>query len=100
MFGEMADALVHAGEERVRPSVLQRLSEHAQLNKRQTEAALRAWTTVAADPAGASVAALDELAGLLRPEQVRSFLTERRLKEYPSGCRQLLPGLCYLFSGF
>lgn len=65
--GEMADALVHAGEERVRPSVLQRLGEHAHLNKRQTEAVLRAWTAVAADPAGASVAALDELAGLLRP---------------------------------
>ncbi len=64
---ELADALVHASEERVRPGVLQRLCEHAQLNKRQTEAALRAWAAVAADAANAGAAELDELAGLLRP---------------------------------
>ena len=64
---ELADALVHAGEDRARPGVLQRLCETAQLNKRQTEAALSAWAAVAADPAGASGSQLDELAGLLRP---------------------------------
>ncbi|MDJ0740291.1 MAG: GGDEF domain-containing protein [Gammaproteobacteria bacterium] len=64
---ELADALVHASEDRARPGVLQRLFERAELGRRQTDEALRAWADVAADPAAASDAALDRLGGLLQP---------------------------------
>lgn len=63
---ELADALVHASEDRSRPGVLQRLYERAGLNKRQTDEALRAWASVAADPAAAADRDLDKLAGMLQ----------------------------------
>ncbi len=101
---ELADALVHASEDRVRPGVLQRLCEHAQLNKRQTEAALHAWAAVAADPAKASGAELDGLAGLLQPAlsagpaqaaggSLLARLVGRRGAAGAGGTNQLLSGL-------
>lgn len=63
---QLADALVHASEDRARPGVLQHLCERAGLSDRETRQALQAWADVAADPAKADPAMLDALAGYLQ----------------------------------
>ena len=63
--GALADALVHAPEQRARPGVLQRLLAHTGLGPRQTNDVLTLWAAVAADPASASTRQLDALAKVL-----------------------------------
>jgi diguanylate cyclase len=69
---ELADALVHASEERTRPGILQFLGERAGLSARQAKDVLQAWKTVAEDPSAASDRDLDRLA-----EQLRKVLPEK-----------------------
>lgn len=63
--GVLADALVHAPEQRARPGVVQRLLAHRGLGSRQIDDALKLWASVATDPARASAGQLDELAKVL-----------------------------------
>lgn len=64
--GELADALVQVPDERARPGVLQRLAGHLGRERRETDELIESWARVAADPARASGADLDRLAGLLQ----------------------------------
>jgi diguanylate cyclase len=61
-----ADAIVRAAGERAKPGVLGRLLERASIEGSQAEALYASWAAVAADPAGASPARLDELSNVLR----------------------------------
>ena len=73
---ELADALVHVSEDRVRPGVLQRLLERSEQGRTQADEVLQVWSAVAADPSGAHERDLDRLAELLglatRPDAVAS----------------------------
>lgn len=62
-----ADAIVRAGEDRVRPGVLQRLCEHGGVKGRDADELLALWGKVSADPAAASGGVLDRLSALLGP---------------------------------
>lgn len=62
---ELADALVHVSEDRVRPGVLQRLLQHTRQDKHQAREIMQLWGRVASDPAAASDGDLDRLSGLL-----------------------------------
>lgn len=62
---ELADALVHVSEDRVRPGVLQRLLEHSGRDARSCAQITQLWGRVAGDPATASDGDLDRLAEVL-----------------------------------